>query len=135
MLLRATLVAAAIFTAAIGSASKAHGISMDRTDAVLPLTPASFNSNEQAYLRELRHDQIPVGDDLAMVNLGHSICDMFADGHDENAVMGSIRSGAPNVDQLTAHITMDAAVTYLCPEEEQGRSGLGLPPNMQHGWG
>jgi hypothetical protein len=24
---------------------------------------------------------------------------------------------------------VDAAATYLCPEEEQGRPGLGLPPH------
>jgi hypothetical protein len=35
--------------------------------------------------------------------------------------MAAIRSGAPDaIDQLTANIVMDAAVTYLCPRRSRG---------------
>lgn len=39
---------------------------------VLPLAP-SFNSDEQAYLRELHNDNIPVSDDPATVAVGRSL--------------------------------------------------------------
>ena len=40
--------------------------------AVLPLAP-SLNSDEQAYLRGLHNDGIPVSDDQATVTVGHVV--------------------------------------------------------------
>jgi hypothetical protein len=47
--------------------------------AVLPLAP-SFNSDEQAYLRELHNDNIPVPNDQAAVTVGHDVCNLLATG-------------------------------------------------------
>jgi hypothetical protein len=99
-----------------------------------PAAPPSFTSQEQAFLRELQHDQIPVSDPLIAVGLGHNICDMLADGLSPTTAQNAVSKGAPDLEGVGANIVVDAAATYLCPEEEQGRPGLGLPPNMQHGY-
>jgi hypothetical protein len=127
-----------VIPALVGSAAIAvvpHASADVPARAVPPLTPATFNANEQAFLRELQHDQIPVNDELSAVDLGHAICGEFQQGYGENRVQADISSGAPQLEGVTGSIMMDAAVTYLCPSEEDGRPGLGLPRDMQHGWG
>ena len=96
--------------------------------------PPSFTPQEHAFLRELQHDDIPYSDPLLAVGLGHNICDMLSDGLSETTAQKAVEKGAPDLEGVGAHIVVDAAATYLCPEEEQGRPGLGLPPNMQHGY-
>lgn len=52
----ALVASTAIALAPHASAHASDFLAAVRADAVLPLTPPSFNSNEQAFLRELRHD-------------------------------------------------------------------------------
>jgi len=82
---------------------------------VLPLAP-SFNSDEQAYLRELRNDQIPVSDDQATVQVGHDVCNLLAAGGTKEQAMNALPS---NLTMANARTIVDASVTYLCPDVTQ----------------
>lgn len=113
---------AALLALAIANVGAAHA------------APPSFTPQERALLRELQHDQIPVSHPLIAVGVGHNICEMLADGLSPTA-MNAVSKGTPDLEGVGANIVVDAAATHLCPEEEEGRPGLGLPPNMQHGYG
>ena len=76
--------------------------------AVLPLAP-SFNSDEQAYLRELHNDGIPVSDDQATVTVGHDVCNLLAAGGTKKMAMNA------NLDMAQRRTIVDASVMYLCP--------------------
>ena len=79
--------------------------------AVLPLAP-TFNSDEQAYLRELHNDGIPVSDDQATVTVGHDVCNLLAIGGTKEMAMNALPS---NLDMTQRRTIVDASVTYLCP--------------------
>ena len=79
--------------------------------AVLPLAP-TFNSDEQAYLRELHNDGIPVPDDQATVTVGHDVCHLLATGGTKEMAMNALPS---NLDMTQRRTIVDASVTYLCP--------------------
>jgi hypothetical protein len=79
--------------------------------AVLPLAP-TFNSDEQAYLRELRNDGIPVSDDQSTVTVGHDVCNLLASGGTKERAMNALPS---NLDMVQRRTIVDASVTYLCP--------------------
>ena len=79
--------------------------------AVLPLAP-TFNSDEQAYLRELRNDGIPVSDDQATVTVGHDVCNLLASGGTKELAMNALPS---NLDMTQRRTIVDASVTCLCP--------------------
>ena len=79
--------------------------------AVLPLAP-TFNSDEQAYLRELHNDGIPVPDDQATVTVGHGVCNLLATGGTKEMAMNALPS---NLDMTQRRTIVDASVTYLCP--------------------
>jgi hypothetical protein len=79
--------------------------------AVLPLAP-SFNSDEQAYLRELRNDNIPVSDDQATVAVGHDVCNLLAAGGTKERAMNALPQ---NLTMANRRVVVDAAVMYLCP--------------------
>ena len=65
---------------------------------------------------------------------GFRVCASLADGLSPTTAQNAVTKGAPDLAGVGADIVVDAAATYLCPEEEEGRPGLGLPPNMQHGY-
>jgi hypothetical protein len=79
--------------------------------AALPLAP-SLNSDEQAYLRELHNDGIPVSDDQATVTVGHDVCNLLAAGGTKEMAMNALPS---NLDMAQRRTIVDASVTYLCP--------------------
>jgi Protein of unknown function (DUF732) len=79
--------------------------------AVLPLAP-SFNSDEQAYLRELHNDGIPVPDDQAAVTVGHDVCNLLAAGGTKETAINALPS---NLDIAQRRAIVDASATYLCP--------------------
>ena len=79
--------------------------------AVLPLAP-TFNSDEQAYLRERHNDGIPVSDDQATVTVGHAVCNLLATGGTKEMAMNALPS---NLDMTQRRTIVDASVTYLCP--------------------
>ena len=79
--------------------------------AVLPLAP-TFNSDEQAYLRELHNDGIPVSDDQATVTVGHDVCNLLATGGTKEMAMNALPS---NLDMTQRRTIVDASATYLCP--------------------
>jgi hypothetical protein len=85
--------------------------------AVLPLAP-SFNSDEQAYLRELHNDGIPVSDDQATVTVGHDVCNLLAAGGTKEMAMNALPS---NLDMTQRRTIVDASATYLCRRDS--RSG------------
>lgn len=99
---------------------------------VLPLSPKQFAPNELQYLQELHYDDVPLSDDLMAVDVGWEICEVLKRGYSEHAVE-VIWERPP--DEIT-HNTMDtyikSAVTYLCPQEEEGRPQLEIPPEMRH---
>jgi hypothetical protein len=74
--------------------------------------PPSFNSDEQAYLRELHNDGIPVSDDQATVTVGHDVCNLLASGGTKEMAMNALPS---NLDMAKRRTVVDASVTYLCP--------------------
>jgi hypothetical protein len=74
--------------------------------------PASFNSDEQAYLRELHNDNIPVSNDQAVVTVGHDVCNLLASGGTKEMAMNAL---PPNLDMAQRRTVVDASVTYLCP--------------------
>jgi hypothetical protein len=74
--------------------------------------PPSFNSDEQAYLRELHNDNIPVPDDQAAVQVGHDVCNLLAAGGTKERAMNALPS---NLDMAQRRTIVDASVTYLCP--------------------
>ena len=74
--------------------------------------PPSFNSDEQAYLRELHNDNIPVPNDQAVVTVGHDVCNLLASGGTKEMAMNSL---PPNLDMAQRRTVVDASVTYLCP--------------------
>ena len=102
---------------------------------VLPLSPPGFNSDEQAYLRELHYNnQVPIADDKMAVDVGRQVCQALSDGYTEHAL--KVLWGTPQkITDDTANMYIDSAVTYLCPKEEQWRPELGIPPDRQHGRG
>jgi hypothetical protein len=79
--------------------------------AVLPLAP-SFNPDEQAYLRELQNDQIPVSDDQATVQVGHDVCNLLAAGGTKEQAVNALPW---NLTMANRRTVVDASVTYLCP--------------------
>jgi hypothetical protein len=79
--------------------------------AVLPLAP-SFNPDEQAYLRELRNDGIPVSNEQSAVTAGHDVCNLLASGGTKELAMNALPS---NLDMTQRRTIVDASVTYLCP--------------------
>ena len=79
--------------------------------AVLPLAP-TFNSDEQAYLRELHNDNIPVSNDQAVVTVGHDVCNLLATGGTKELAMNALPS---NLNMTQRRTIVDASVTYLCP--------------------
>ena len=79
--------------------------------AVLPLAP-SFNSDEQAYLRELHNDNIPVPNDQAAVTVGHDVCNLLATGGTKEMAVNALPA---NLDMTQRRTIVDASVTYLCP--------------------
>jgi hypothetical protein len=79
--------------------------------AVLPLAP-TFNSDEQAYLRELHNDNIPVSDEQSAVTVGHDVCNLLASGGTKEMAMNALPS---NLDMTQRRTIVDASVTYLCP--------------------
>ena len=79
--------------------------------AVLPLAP-TFNSDEQAYLRELHNDNIPVSNDQAVVTVGHDVCNLLASGGTKEMAMNAL---PPNLDMAQRRTVVDASLTYLCP--------------------
>jgi hypothetical protein len=83
--------------------------------AVLPLQP-SFNSDEQAYLNELHNDQIPIADEQATVQVGHSVCNLLAAGGTKEQAANSLPS---NLTMANRRTVVDASVTYLCPDVTQ----------------
>jgi hypothetical protein len=74
--------------------------------------PPSFNSDEQAYLRELHNDNIPVPNDQAVVTVGHDVCNLLAAGGTKELAMNALPS---NLDMAQRRTVVDASVTYLCP--------------------
>ena len=74
--------------------------------------PPSFNSDEQAYLRELHNDNIPVPNDQAAVTVGHAVCNLLASGGTKEMAMNALPS---NLDMAQRRTILDASVTYLCP--------------------
>jgi hypothetical protein len=74
--------------------------------------PASFNSDEQAYLRELRNDGIPVSNEQSTVAVGHDVCNLLASGGTKELAMNALPS---NLDMAQRRTIVDASVTYLCP--------------------
>jgi Protein of unknown function (DUF732) len=79
--------------------------------AVLPLAP-SFSSDEQAYLRALHNDNIPVADYEATVQVGHDVCNLLAAGGSKEQAVNALPS---NLDMAQRRTIVDAAATYLCP--------------------
>jgi hypothetical protein len=79
--------------------------------AVLPLAP-TFNSDEQAYLRERHNDGIPVSDDHATVTVGRDVCNLLATGGTKEMAMNALPS---NLDMTQRRTIVNASVTYLCP--------------------
>jgi hypothetical protein len=79
--------------------------------AVLPLAP-SFNSDEQAYLRELHNDGIPISNDQSVVTVGHDVCNLLANGGTKELAMNALSS---NLDMAQRRTIVDASVTHLCP--------------------
>jgi hypothetical protein len=74
--------------------------------------PPSFNSDEQAYLRELHNDNIPVSNDQVVVAVGHAVCNLLASGGTKERAMNALPS---NLDMAQRRTVVDASVTYLCP--------------------
>jgi uncharacterized protein DUF732 len=74
--------------------------------------PASFNSDEQAYLRELHNDGIPISNEHSTVAVGHDVCNLLASGGTKEMAMNSLPS---NLDMAQRHTIVDASATYLCP--------------------
>jgi hypothetical protein len=74
--------------------------------------PPSFNSDEQAYLRELHNDNIPVPNDQAAVTVGHDVCNLLASGGTKEKAVNALPS---NLDMAQRRTIVDASVTYLCP--------------------
>ena len=74
--------------------------------------PPSVNSDEQAYLRELHNDGIPVSDDQATVTVGHDVCNLLAAGSTKEQAMNALPL---NLDMAQRRTIVDASVTYLCP--------------------
>lgn len=74
--------------------------------------PPSFNSDEQAYLRELHNDGIPVSNEQSTVAVGHDVCNLLASGGTKEMAMNALPS---NLDMAQRRTIVDASVTYLCP--------------------
>jgi hypothetical protein len=74
--------------------------------------PASFNSDEQAYLRELHNDGIPVSNEQSTVAVGHDVCNLLASGGTKELAMNALPS---NLDMAQRRTIVDASATYLCP--------------------
>jgi Protein of unknown function (DUF732) len=74
--------------------------------------PASFNSDEQAYLRELHNDGIPISNEHSTVAVGHDVCNLLASGGTKEMAMNALPS---NLDMAQRHTIVDASATYLCP--------------------
>ena len=74
--------------------------------------PASFNSYEQAYLRELHNDGIPVSNEQSTVAVGHDVCNLLASGGTKELAMNALPQ---NLTMANRRVVVDAAVTYLCP--------------------
>jgi hypothetical protein len=74
--------------------------------------PPSFNSDEQAYLRGLHNDGIPVSDDQATVTVGHDVCNLLASGGTKEMAVNALPS---NLDMAQRRTIVDASATYLCP--------------------
>jgi 2-hydroxychromene-2-carboxylate isomerase len=74
--------------------------------------PASFNSYEQAYLRELHNDDIPVSDEQSTVAVGHDVCNLLASGGTKEMAMNALPS---NLDMAQRRTIVGASATYLCP--------------------
>jgi len=74
--------------------------------------PASFNSDEQGYLRALHNDNIPVPNDQAAVTVGHDVCNLLASGGTKQMAMNALPS---SLDMAQRRTIVDASVTYLCP--------------------
>jgi Protein of unknown function (DUF732) len=79
--------------------------------AVLPLAP-SFNSDEQAYLRELHNDGIPLSNEQSVVAVGHDVCNLLANGGTKELAMNALPS---NLGMAQRRTIVDASATYLCP--------------------
>jgi hypothetical protein len=80
--------------------------------------PPSFNSDEQAYLRELHNDNIPVPNDQAAVTVGHDVCNLLTAGGTKEMAMNALPS---NLDMTQRRTIVDASATYLCRRDS--RSG------------
>ena len=74
--------------------------------------PPSFNSDEQAYLRELQNDGIPVSDEQSAVTVGHDVCNLLAAGGSKERAVNALPS---NLDMAQRRTIVDASATYLCP--------------------
>ena len=74
--------------------------------------PPTFNSDEQAYLRELHNDNIPVSDDQATVTVGHAVCNLLAAGGTKEMAMNALPS---SLDMAQRRTIVDASARYLCP--------------------
>ena len=79
---------------------------------VLGTGVAHADSDEQAYLRELQSDQIPVSNDQAAVQVGHDVCNLLAAGGTKDQAMNALPS---NLSMAQRRTIVDASVTYLCP--------------------
>ncbi len=102
--------------------------------APLALAPlASARTPEEAFLRELEHDQIPITDPDAAVSLARHLCTRLENGASPSSAKSQITANSPDLEGISASIFLDSAVTYLCPAQMDLPS-LGLPPNMQHGY-
>jgi Protein of unknown function (DUF732) len=74
--------------------------------------PPSFNSDEQAYLRELHNDGIPISNEQSTVAVGHDVCNLLASGGSKEMAMNALPS---NLDMTQRRTIVDASATYLCP--------------------
>jgi hypothetical protein len=74
--------------------------------------PPSVNADEQAYLRELHNDGIPVSNEQSAVAVGHDVCNLPASGGTKEMAVNALPS---NLDMAQRHTIVDASVTYLCP--------------------
>jgi hypothetical protein len=74
--------------------------------------PPTFNSDEQAYLRELHNDGVPVSNEQATVTVGHDVCNLLASGGTKEMAMNALPS---NLDMAQRRTIVGASVTYLCP--------------------
>jgi hypothetical protein len=99
----------------------------------LPLSPKPFLPNESRYLQELHYDEVPLVDDLMAVDVGWEICKILERGYSEYAVEVVYERPSDQISHNTMDTYIKSAVTYLCPQEKEGRPQLEIPQEMQHG--